>query len=209
MQISISMKEQKHCIALLLAGGKSSRMGQDKALLPFGKTTVIEFLLARLQQACEDVIVVTTPGQTYPHLNVRKVFDLVPNKLSLGGLYSGLLQSPSEINFVCGCDMPLLKPELVRHLFAQIEGYEAVVPKHNGFFEPLCAVYSKACLPHIEAQLQTVDLRMTSWLAHARVRFVDEEELRKVDPEMLSLLNMNTPEDYHRMRKLAEHARFS
>ncbi len=177
-------------------------MGQDKALLPFGKTTVIEFLIARLQQVCEEVIVVTTPEQSYPHLHAQKVFDLVPNKLSLGGLYSGLLQSTAEINFVCGCDMPLLAPQLVRHLFAQIKGYEAVVPKHRGFFEPLCAVYSKACLPYIEAQLRTEDLRMTSWLTQARVRIVREKELRARDPELHSLLNMNTPEDYEHMQKL-------
>jgi molybdopterin-guanine dinucleotide biosynthesis protein A len=192
----------KNGAALLLAGGQSSRMGANKALLPFGKTTVLDFMIARLQQACEEVILVTTPAQTYAHAQVRKVFDVVQGKSGLGGLYSGLLQSPAEINFVCGCDMPLIAPELVQYLFAQLADYEAVVPQIEGYFEPLCAVYSKACLPYIAAQLQTPELRMTSWLAHARVRMVGEEELRAVDPLLHSFLNMNTPEDYARMRRL-------
>ncbi len=202
------MNEFQHNTALLLAGGQSSRMGTNKALLPFGKTTVLDFMIARLQQVCEEVILVTTPAPTYPHLPLRKIFDVVAGKFSLGGLYTGLLQSPSEANFVCGCDMPLLEPKLVRYLLHQIAGYDAVVPRIDGCFEPLCAVYSKACLPYIEAQLQTTDLRMTSWLTQARVRLVSQEELRLIDPEMLSFMNMNTPEDYQRMIRLAEKSRF-
>ncbi len=197
---------KEHFTALLLAGGKSSRMGKNKALLPFGKTNVLDFMIARLQQVCDEVIIVTTPTQAYPHLRLRKIFDIVENKFSLGGLYSGLLQSPTEINFVCGCDMPLLEPQLIRYLIAQIDDNDAVVPNLGGFFEPLCAVYSKVCLPYIAAQLQTEDLRMTSWLKQARVRFVEEEELSVIDPMMLSFLNMNTPEDYQRMRNLADYS---
>lgn len=190
--------------ALLLAGGKSSRMGTNKALLPFGKTTVLEFMNARLQQAGAEVILVTTPEQGYAHLPQRKIFDVLEGKLSLGGLYSGLLHSPSAASFVCGCDMPLLAPELVRYLFAQLGDHDAVVPKIDGYFEPLCAVYAKACLPYIAAQLQTEDLRMTSWFKHARVRIVGEEELRAIDPHLHSFLNMNTPEDYQRLLALAQ-----
>lgn len=177
-------------------------MGEDKALLPLGKTNVLEFLIARLQRVCDEVMLVTTPTQSYPHVPLRKFFDVVSGKFSLGGLYSGLLQSPATINFVCGCDMPLLEPELVRALVASIEGYDAVVPQVRGFFEPLCAVYSRACLPFIETQLRTEDLRMTSWLTHARVRIVSEQELRAVDPELRSLMNMNTRADYERMQML-------
>lgn len=194
------MIDRVSCGALILVGGKSSRMGEDKALLPFGKTTVLDFLIGRLQRVCDEVILVTTPAQSYSNVSVRKIFDLVSGKFGLGGLYSGLLQSPAEINFVCGCDMPLLEPKLVRALVAQCAGFDAVVPQVEGFFEPLCAVYSKACLPYIAAQLQTDDLRMTSWFAQARVRIVSEEELRAVDPELRSLMNMNTRADYERMR---------
>lgn len=196
------MSAENNFTALLLAGGKSSRMGTNKALLPFGKTTVLEFLIARLQQAGAEVILVTTPEQGYAHLPQRKIFDVIEGKLSLGGLYTGLLHSPNDASFVCGCDMPLLAPELVRHLFAQLGDYDAVVPRINGYFEPLCAVYAKACLPYIAAQLQTEELRMTSWFKHARVRLVHEAELRSVDPSLHSLLNMNTPEDYQHMLAL-------
>ncbi len=196
------MNAEQTLTALLLAGGKSSRMGANKALLPLGNTTVMDFMIARLQQVCTEVILVTTPEQSYSHLSVKKVFDVVEGKLSLGGMYSGLLQSPAEANFICGCDMPFLEPQLVRRLFAQLADYDAVVPQLDGFFEPLCAVYRKTCLPHIAAQLQTPELRLTRWFDHARIRVVSKEELREVDPTLRSFMNMNTPEEYAHVQQV-------
>lgn len=196
------MNTRSNLTALLLAGGQSSRMGVNKALLPFGNTTVLEFIITRLRQVCAEVILVTTPQQPYAHLAVKKVFDVIEGKLSLGGVYSGLLQSPAEVNFVCGCDMPFIAPELVRYLMMQLADYDAVVPQLEGFFEPLCAVYRKTCLPFIAAQLQTPELRLTSWFARARIRVVSQQELRASDPELRSFINMNTPEDYARVQRL-------
>lgn len=189
-------------VALLLAGGQSQRMGTNKALLPLGKTTVLDFITTRLEQACEEVLLVTTPRQPYPQMRARKIFDVMEGKSSLGGLYSGLLQSPAEANFVCGCDMPLITPEMINYLFARLETNDAVVPKLDGFFEPLCAVYRKSCLPYIEAQLRTSELRMTHWFAQARVLAPGKEEL----PDVRSFLNLNTPEDYARLQEELAHS---
>jgi molybdopterin-guanine dinucleotide biosynthesis protein A len=190
--------------ALILAGGKSSRLGRDKAQLPLGNTTVIEFLIARLRQACEEVIVVTRPEQPYPNIGARVVFDVMPGKFSLGGLYSGLLQSPAQANFVCACDMPLILPPLVAKLFERLEDFDVVVPRRDGQVEPLCAVYTKVCLPVIHARLLAGDLRMSGWLESVRTRFVEKDELRELDARLQSFFNLNTEADYQQVLALLE-----
>jgi molybdopterin-guanine dinucleotide biosynthesis protein A len=182
--------------AIVLAGGKSSRMGCDKALLPLGKSTVIKVVIERLHDVCEDVLVVTSPERPYQNLNAQVVFDVMPDKNCLGGLYTGLLRSPRNVNFACACDMPMILPAVVRYLLEQIPGFDVVIPHAAGGYEPLCAVYTKACLPHIEQQLGENNLRMVDWLKHVRTRIVAEQELRKLDPELLSLCNLNTEDDY-------------
>ena len=185
-------------VALILAGGKSSRMGRDKAQLPFGGTTVIEFLMARLRKVCEEVIIVARPEQTYTHPHARVVFDVVPGKFGLGGLYSGLLQSPAEINFVCACDMPLIAPALVEYLFTRLPGFDAVVPRIEGQAEPLCAIYAKTCLPALQERLRADDLRLSGWLAQVNTCFVEKHELQRYDARLRSFTNLNTSWDYER-----------
>ncbi|MGH7495577.1 MAG: molybdenum cofactor guanylyltransferase [bacterium] len=185
--------------ALILAGGKSSRMGRDKALLPLGNTTVIEFLMARLRQVCEEVIVVTRLEQPYSSLGASVLFDLMPDKFSLGGLYSGLLQSPAQVNFVCACDMPLISPSVVSYLLELLTDFDVAVPRLEGQVEPLCAVYTKACLPAIHARLLAGDLRMSGWFDSVRARFVGKDELQKHDPKLQSFSNLNTMADYQQL----------
>ncbi len=188
--------------ALILAGGKSSRMGQDKACLPFGKATLLEFLVERLRKVCGQIFMVTRPQQSYAHLKLPVLLDVMPDKFSLGGLYSGLLQSPAEVNFVCACDMPLIAPRLVNFLFEQLADHDAAVPQIGQQLEPLCAVYAKICLPAIHARLLANDLRMSGWLADVRSRFISTEEIETFDPHLHSFLNINTPADYQRLLAL-------
>jgi molybdopterin-guanine dinucleotide biosynthesis protein A len=191
-----------NCAAIILAGGKSSRMGRDKALLPLGQSTVIKEVIARLHDVCEEVLVVTCRDRPYANLNARLVFDVVPDKNCLGGLYAGLLQSTKPVNFACACDMPLILPSVVHNLLGQISGFDVVIPYAAGRYQPLCAVYTKKCLPHIEQQLQESNLCMVAWLKNVRTRIVTEPELRRIDPELLSLQNLNTEEDYRNVLKL-------
>ena len=185
--------------ALILAGGKSSRMGQDKALLPWSDSTLIEALMARLRPVCDEVLIVTRPEQPYTQLGARQLFDVTPEPSSLGGLYSGLLQSPTVANFACACDMPLIEPDLVHHLFDQLADFAAVVPRLDGRIEPLCAVYSKACLPAIQARLRANDLRLSGWQTGVRTFFVEKSELQKHDPQLRSFLNLNTAAEYQHL----------
>lgn len=191
--------------AIILAGGKSSRLGREKAFLPWQGSTFIETLAAKLKDICHDVLLVATPQHEFTSLPARVVHDVLPGKNSLGGLYAGLLQSNQPVNFVCACDMPLLLPALVRDLIHKRGEFDAVVPFAHDRLQPLCAVYTKACLPFIEQQLQQNQLRMTAWLAQARVRIVPEAELRGIDPTLQSFFNVNTEEDYRKLLEASPH----
>ncbi len=131
--------------ALILAGGKSSRLGGDKTLLPWQGTTILAALATRLQKTLAHVLIVTTPDHQLASPAGRIVHDLIPGKNSLGGLHAGLTQSPAQKNFICACDMPLLLPELAQGLTARSSRFEVIIPHVHDRLQPLCAVYDKAC----------------------------------------------------------------
>lgn len=182
---------------VILAGGESRRMGRPKALLPIANATLIETVVARVREACSTVLLVTNTPEAYRQLGIPMVSDALPERRSLVGIYSGLLRTDGPA-FVCACDMPFLNPGLIRHLGALIEGVDAVIPRHDGEYEPLHAVYTPACLDPIRRCLARGD-RNTGFLPEIRVRVVEAEEVRRFDPDLRSFVNINTPEDYARI----------
>lgn len=185
----------------VLAGGESRRIGRPKGLLPVGSATLIERVLRSLTEACETLLIVTNTPDLYRHLGVPMVGDALPDRRSLVGIYTALLHTGGPV-FVCGCDMPFLNPALIRHLGSLAEGVDAVVPRHAGEYEPLHAVYAKACLEPIRRCLARGD-RNTGFLREVNVRVVETEELRRLDPDLSSFVNVNTPEEYDRVRRMA------
>ncbi len=185
---------------VILAGGESRRMGRTKGLLPIGNATLIETVLARLREACASVLLVTNTPESFRHLGIPMVSDALPDRRSIVGTYTGLLRTDGPA-YVCGCDMPFLNPALIRHLGALIEGFDAVVPRHAGEYEPLHAVYTPACLDPIRRCLARGD-RNTGFLRDVRVRVVEVEEVRRFDPDLRSFINVNTPADYARIQRM-------
>lgn len=179
---------------VVLAGGQSRRMGQNKAFLPVGEQTLVEVVLARLREACDDVLLVTNAPERYGHLGVRAVRDALPSGQSLVGIYTGILSAHGPA-FVCACDMPFLNPPLIRHMASLIPAADVVIPLRRGTYEPLHAVYTPACLGPIRRCVERQG-RNTDFLPDVRVRAVEPEEIRRFDPEMRSFVNLNTPGDY-------------
>jgi len=175
-------------------------MGRPKGLLPIGKATLIETVLARVREACASVLLVTNTPESYRQLGIPMVSDALPDRRSLVGIYTGLLRAEGPA-FVCGCDMPFLNPALIRHLGTLVEGVDAVIPRHAGEYEPLHAVYTPACLDPIRRCLSRGD-RNTGFLGDVRVRVVEVEEIRRFDPDLRSFINVNTPEDYARIQRM-------
>ncbi len=188
----------------ILAGGRSQRLGTNKALVEVGGVPLIERVVGLLGQLSDDLLIVTNEPELYRHLNVRLAGDVWPGMGSLGGIYSGLRQARHGRALVVGCDMPFLSLPLLRFMARLSQDFDVVIPRCDGFLEPLHAVYSRACLGHVEAQLRAGDLRIISFLSQVRVRYLEQDELDAHDPRHLSLFNVNTPADLARARELAE-----
>ncbi|MBI4523067.1 MAG: NTP transferase domain-containing protein [Deltaproteobacteria bacterium] len=182
--------------AVVLAGGKSSRMGRPKALLLFDGEPLIVHITRALRQFFAEVIVVAAPRQELPPLATAIVRDEVPFQGPVGGIYYGLTAASREISFVTSCDVPFLNRALISRLVAETSRCDVAVPVWEGRFQPLHAVYRKTVLRFLKAQLDRGELRPVFLYEKVRTRKLEEEEIRRLDPRGLSFLNMNTPDDY-------------
>ena len=188
--------------AVILTGGKSSRMGRPKALLPFGKEPLINHLVRRLQHNFNLIVVVAAPDQELPPLPAKVVRDEVPYQGPVGGIYYGLTAAIGAGAFVTSCDAAFLNLPLISFLTSQILNHDVVVPYWQGRFQPLHAVYRKSVVPLLKEQLERGELRPIFLYDKVRTRRVGEEEIRRFDPEGLSFFNMNEPDDYTQALRL-------
>jgi molybdopterin-guanine dinucleotide biosynthesis protein A len=182
---------------VILAGGQSRRMGRDKALLKVDAVPLFEIILGLMQDFFANVIIAgDRPDLTRPGVSCYP--DRYPGS-ALGGLYTGLLAAKTEMVFVSSCDMPFPDPEIVRLILARREGYDAVVPKTPGALEPLFALYRKNCLRHMRDMLERQEYRVYDFYPHVRARYLHVEELPS--DWQWSLMNVNTPEEYERLKE--------
>lgn len=182
--------------AIILAGGKSSRMGQPKALLPFGGEPLIVHSVRALHQHFAEVVVVAAPNQALPSLPVTLVHDEVAYQGPVGGILYGLRAASHEVCFVTSCDGPFLNFPLIVYLLSLIERYDVVVPFWEDRLQPLHAVYRRSVAPLLQDQLQRDELRPVFLYKKVRTYEVSAEDIRRFDPEGLSFRNMNSPADY-------------
>ncbi|MDE3113355.1 MAG: molybdenum cofactor guanylyltransferase [Chloroflexota bacterium] len=181
--------------AAVVAGGKSRRMGRDKGWLDLGDgRPLVRRVIDVASQVADEVFLVANDAR-YASLGLRVVPDRFPAGGVLGGIATGLGAARHERVLVVACDMPFLQADVLRLLVERGEGYDAVVPKVGEEYEPLHALYTKACLPHIERALAAGKMRVISFFGDVRVRAIDEAELRAVDPDLRSITNVNTPEE--------------
>jgi molybdenum cofactor guanylyltransferase len=198
--------------AVVLAGGQSRRMGRPKALLPFGHEVLLQRVVRRLGAVCSPIVVVRAPGQTLPDLpgDVRITEDQVSGKGPLQGIAAGLLglSGAAEVAFVSSTDAPFVEPAFVRLLFGlRGAAYDVVVPRAQGHYHPLAAVYGVSVCSEIERLLAEDRLRPFFLFERVRTLVVDEDTLRAalaaVDPELFALRNLNTPADWQEALALA------
>lgn len=186
---------------IVLAGGRSSRFGSDKALAPWKGTTMLEAVLSAIKPLFPLVIVVARNLDRLRSLEgpgVRLVPDAFQPEHPLGGLHTGLSACPTAHAFACGCDMPLVNPALVRLVSGHAPGFDAVVPVFDGYPQPLFAVYSRDCLPAMGEMIAEGNLRMGDLARRVKARLIPEEEVRTADPKGVSFMDVDTPGDLHR-----------
>jgi len=182
--------------AVVLTGGKSSRMGRPKALLPFDGEPLIVQIVRHLKRVFAETVVVAAPEQELPLLPVALVRDQVAYQGPVSGIYRGLKAATKEVCFVTSCDAPFLDLALISHLLSEISDCDVVVPFWQERFQPLHAVYRRSVAPLLHEQLERGELRPIFLYDKVRTRKVHEDEIRTLDPEGMSFLNMNSPADY-------------
>jgi len=185
---------------VILAGGKSSRMGSNKALLPYRGGRFVEAIHRQLANIFAEVLMVTNNPEQYEFLPCRKVPDLHAGMGVLAGIHSGLYHSSSPAIFVVACDMPYLVDELIRHLAGRADAGGVLIPESPGGLEPLHAVYGKGCLAAIEATLLSGQRKIVSFFDRANVSRMNQEQVALFDPVFESFININTPSDYFELR---------
>lgn len=186
---------------VVLAGGKSTRMGTSKALLPFGPETMLQRVVRLLGDIVAPIVVVAAADQELPGLPADVILarDEREGRGPLEGLRAGLKALPPQVDaaYVTSCDVPLLVPGFVRQMLGLATGHDIAVMEIDGFPHPLSAVYRRAVLPVVEALLEHDRLRPVFLFDAVRTRRVRPEEMT-ADPELLTLRNLNTREDYAR-----------
>jgi molybdenum cofactor guanylyltransferase len=182
--------------AVVLTGGKSSRMGRPKALLTFDGEPLIVHIVRHLKRVFAETVVVAAPEQELPLLPVALVRDQVAYQGPVSGIYRGLKAATKEVCFVTSCDAPFLDLALISHLLSEISDCDVVVPFWQERFQPLHAVYRRSVAPLLHEQLERGELRPIFLYDKVRTRKVHEDEIRTLDPEGMSFLNMNSPADY-------------
>jgi molybdenum cofactor guanylyltransferase len=191
---------------VIQAGGRSSRMGQDKALMPFLGQPLIVRLVERLIDVGDELLVITNHPEEYAFLGLPLFGDLLPGSGPLGGLYTALHVARQPLVAVVACDMPFLSPALLtaqRELLER-EGVDAVIPRSPEELQPMHGIYRReTCLPVVKTALDAGERKMIAWFSSANVRIMSEEEISVYDPGFRSFTNVNSPEEFRQAEEIA------
>lgn len=189
--------------AIILGGGRSSRIGRDKCVLEINGNPVLKIVLGKLKPLFEEIILVTNTAELFDRDSEFKIAtDEIPYQGPLGGILAGLSASSYKYNLVVACDMPFLNTDLIRFLFDELSDADVIVPCSQKGIEPLHSVYSKNCLPAIREKLRCGEKRVISFFDEVKIAYVDEERVKRFDPQYLSFFNINTLEDWKLAQKI-------
>jgi molybdopterin-guanine dinucleotide biosynthesis protein A len=201
------MKQPPEFAAIVLAGGRSTRLGRDKASDLLLGRPLLQHVLDRVSTLVEEIVVVTAPGQVLPAVStprpMRVAEDLYPGCGPLGGIYTGFNATAAVLCLAVACDMPLLSGALLRELLRRSPTCDVVMPVLE-YPEPLHAVYGRACIEPIRERLDAGQFKITNFLGAVNVCYVREDECRVFDPDLRSFMNTNTQADLDRARELLE-----
>lgn len=199
------MTDELRCSAIILAGGKSSRMGRAKADLQFEAGTMLDLIVVEMARAFDELIVAVDAYRRYSWSDfpgVRVIKDDVPDRGPAFALEQALREISFDAAFACSCDLPFINGDLARFLCTMLSEHDAVIPHVNGKLQPLHAAYRKRCAEAL-AKMHTAGVNSVHRITDfAKVRIIDEEEIRRHDPELRSFFNVNTPEDYQLARTM-------
>ncbi len=192
---------QDNFTGIILSGGKSTRMGENKAFIKIEGIPIIQRIHTLFEKLFKEIIIVTDQIERFSNINGKIYADLFPNKGVLGGIYTGLFFANFQYAFCAACDMPFLKESVIKFLMKEIEDYEVIVPKTKDGLQPLHAIYSKNCLEPIKKIINQNKYKILDLYPMVRVKIIMEKEFSNLDPINESFININTPEDLCLLKK--------
>ena len=185
---------ERDITGVILVGGKSRRMGTDKAFIEIGGRALFEIVLEVFSQAFPRILLVGDRPERFTGYHLPTMPDIFPGS-SLGGLYTGLYHAETDHIFVSSCDLPFPNLEILRYICSLKDGYDAVVPVTAHGYEPLFALYSKNCLAPIKTLLESGECCAFAYYPQLNIRYVPADELKRFDAGGTAFLNLNTPEE--------------
>jgi molybdopterin-guanine dinucleotide biosynthesis protein A len=180
---------------VILSGGKSTRMGENKAFLSVNGERLIDRTIRLFRNLFNEVIIVTTSPLDYLDQDAAIVTDIHPGKGALGGVYTGLFYAREEYAFIAACDMPFLNRPFIEYMMAQATGYDIVVPTTIKGPQSLHAVYARRCLPAMRGLIERNHLKITGFYPGHRMLKIAPEVILSFDPNERMFFNVNTPDD--------------
>ncbi len=188
-------------VGVILAGGRSTRYGRNKAFEPLGDKPLISHVVETMTSLFQETILMTNTPAEYQHLGLAMYRDLIEGLGPIGGIYTALKTIQTDAAFFVACDMPFLSKSLISHMVSIRERFDVVVPRMGWKLEALHAIYRKSCIPRIEKNITDGIYQVIRIFRHLTVRYVEEEEIRQFDPKLRSFLNINRPQDLRRLKK--------
>lgn len=185
----------------IMAGGKSSRMGRNKALIEIGQQTILERIIERTANLGQSQThLITNTPEVYAKFKLDMFSDVIPDCGALGGIYTALHYSKVPCTVVIACDMPFVSAKVLRLMLSYRANFDAVVPTVQGYPQGLHAIYSQSCLVPIFQRLELDKLKVSAIYEDLHVKYLDEIAIAQVDERGLALTNINTPEDLDKLR---------
>jgi molybdopterin-guanine dinucleotide biosynthesis protein A len=193
----MTSKSKFPCSGVILSGGLAARYdGAEKSFLEVGGIRILDRIYKIYRELFDEIILVTNSPEKFLEWDLLIVSDLFPIRSSLTGIHAGLFYMTNPYAFFSACDTPFLKKEMVETVIGKIEAQiDIVMPETSAGFEPLCAAYSKRCLEAAQNNLEQNKLKITRTFRKSRIKTISEKALRKIDPELRSFFNINTPAD--------------
>ena len=195
------MNPQHFVTGIILSGGKSTRMGENKAFIELEGVPIVRRIYTLFKELFQEVIIVTNQPELFKNFDSKISSDLIPNQGALGGLYTGLYFSTFQYSFCVACDMPFIKKALVQYIINHIEGEDVIVPRTEDGLQPLHAIYSKNCLDPIKIIMEQGKYKIIDFYNQVNVKIVEEKEFTVLDPLRESFINVNTPDELHSIIK--------
>ena len=195
------MSNSQRVTGIILAGGKSSRLGRDKAWEDVGGQRIIDRVIGALQSSCDEVLIIGDRPERQNELSLPKCIqyrsDDLKGRGSIGGLYTGLKAADTLWSLVVACDMPFISRELIRFMLSIISNNrcDAIVPVINGRYQPTHALYNSTCIPFIEKNISSGNFRMDSYFDEIYLEEISEDVINSIKGAELSFFNVNTEDD--------------